>query len=83
MKKKSDSFLLSSPLGIVGGTKYEPGGENAFSGSLSTINIKVFPNHDIYSFKRKSGKISGEGWSSKGLNMRRYRNMRGCIGFYL
>ena len=36
--------------------------ENEFSGNLSVINFKTYPNYDgIYSFNRKLGKISGKG----------------------
>ena len=35
--------------------------ENEFSGNLN-INFKIYPNYgDIYSFKRKLGKISWKG----------------------
>ena len=38
----------------------------SFSGNINTINFKIFPNHgDIYGFKRKFGKISGEGESPR------------------
>ena len=36
--------------------------ENQFSGNLNIINFKIYPNYgDIYSFKKKLGKISGKG----------------------
>ena len=36
--------------------------ENEFSGNLNITNCTIYPNYsDIYSFKRKLGKISGKG----------------------
>ena len=36
--------------------------ENEFSGNLNIINFKIYLNYgDIYSFKKKLGKISGKG----------------------
>ena len=44
------------------GQKYKFVVENEFSGNLSIINFKIYPNYgDIYSFKRKLEKISGKG----------------------
>ena len=44
--------------------------KNSFSGSLSTINFNILPNHrDIYSFKRK-------------LDKSFYRNKTACLGLY-
>ena len=49
-----ESFTLEHELKILV--------ENEFSGNLNITNFKIYPNYgDIYSFKRKFGKISRKG----------------------